>query len=159
MKTTHHIFLLALFAVWFGGFTFYTAIVVPIGTDVLGSSRTQGFVTQQVTNQLNFVGGFAIFFQLLDLVCFRRDRSRKLNIGLTVTIVGIASLWIVLLVVHPMLDAMLEPEHQHVADESNFYQMHRVYLWASTVQWLFCWAWLVLFLMGLNSNRPKQIAN
>ena len=34
---------------WQGGFTFYAGVVVPVGTDVLGSSLKQGFVTRRVT--------------------------------------------------------------------------------------------------------------
>ena len=36
-------------ALWLGGFTFYALVVVPTGTDVLGGSVEQGFVTQAVT--------------------------------------------------------------------------------------------------------------
>lgn len=41
---------------WQGGFFFYAAVVVPIGSDVLGSPITQGFVTQEVTRWLNILG-------------------------------------------------------------------------------------------------------
>jgi len=48
------VFVLLLFAVWWGGLTFYAAIVVPIGTELIGASE-QGFVTQQVTQWHNAV--------------------------------------------------------------------------------------------------------
>lgn len=156
MKTLHHLILLALFATWFGGFTFYTAIVVPIGTDVLGSSRTQGFVTQQVTDKLNLIGGPTILMMLIDLIYFRRTRSRKMNLWFTATLTGIAVLWFVLLIVHPMLDAMLQPEHEHVLDDAKFYSLHRVYLWTSTIQWLLCWVWLALYVSGNISESEPQ---
>lgn len=158
MKTIHHLILLVLFATWFGGFTFYTAIVVPIGTDVLGSSRTQGFVTQQVTNKLNLIGGPTILMMLIDLTYFRRTRARKVNLCFAATLTGIAVLWFVLLIVHPMLDAMLEPDHEHVLDDAKFYSLHRVYLWASTIQWLLCWVWLALYVSGnipLSHSRAR----
>ncbi len=158
MKSIHHIILLALFATWFGGFTFYTAIVVPIGTDVLGSSRTQGFVTQQVTNRLNFIGGMTILMMLIDLFYFRRTRSKALTIWFVVSTAGIAILWCVLLLVHPMLDALLQPEHDHVLDDERFYSLHRIYLWASTIQWLLCWVWLVLYVRSMSSESETQTA-
>src|SRR5438128_2634153 len=34
-------------AVWLGGFTFYGAVVIPMGEQVLGSHRPVGFITQQ----------------------------------------------------------------------------------------------------------------
>ena len=144
--------LIAAFAVWFGGFTFYTSVVVPIGTDVLGSSRTQGFVTQQVTDLLNWIGGFALALMVVDFFWnrLRRGKRRSLWFGITVGLLFL--FWILLLVVHPMLDAMLEPEHEHVNDSAKFYQMHRIYLWGSTIQWLVCWVWLVLF---VQDSPPK----
>src|SRR5262249_56597146 len=51
--------LIALFF-WQGGFTFYAAVVVPIGQQVLNSHLRQGFITQQVTNYLNLSGAIAL---------------------------------------------------------------------------------------------------
>ena len=51
--------LIALFF-WQGGFTFYAAVVVPVGQQVLHSHLRQGFVTQQVTNYLNLTGAIAL---------------------------------------------------------------------------------------------------
>ena len=47
---------LAAFAFWQGGFTFYAAVVVPVGTEVLGSSMEQGSITRRVTVYLNMAG-------------------------------------------------------------------------------------------------------
>lgn len=149
------ILLLAAFAVWFGGFTFYTAVVVPVGTDVLGSSRTQGFVTQQVTQILNFVGGVTLTLGVVDLFISRRLRTRKTNGTLAIVLTVLVLTWIALLVVHPLLDRMLEPEHDYVTDELRFYQWHRVYLWVSTVQWLVCWIWLAV--LARDWNRPGSL--
>lgn len=148
--------MIAAFAIWFGGFTFYTSVVVPIGTDVLGSSRTQGFVTQQVTNVLNMVGGVTLLLGFLDFFFEIKARTRKLNFVLITTLALLALLWIGLLVLHPKLDAMLEPEHEHVSDESHFYQLHRAYLWISTVQWLLCWVWLVLLAKCFSGQRVDK---
>src|SRR5947208_6620899 len=40
---------------WQGGFLFYAAVVVPTGTDVLGSFE-QGRVTRHVTDVMNLIG-------------------------------------------------------------------------------------------------------
>src|SRR5947207_1343890 len=42
-------------ASWWGALTFYGVVVVPAGTEQLGS-QTQGLVTQQVTRTLNLIG-------------------------------------------------------------------------------------------------------
>ncbi len=157
MKTTHRIILMALFAIWFGGFTFYTAIVVPIGTDVLGSSRTQGFVTQQVTNRLNVIGAIALLWMLLGLVLLVRQNGIKRLLKSLLVFAVIAVSWGVLLVLHPMLDQLVEPDNDYVADEERFYFLHRIYLWTSTIQWLFCWVWLSLTIRDW-TDTPKQTA-
>src|SRR5437899_2231150 len=44
---------------WQGGFTFYAAVVVPIGQEELGSHESQGFITRGVTNYQNRAGAIA----------------------------------------------------------------------------------------------------
>ncbi len=61
--------LLALFF-WQGGFTFYAAVVVPIGQHVFGHLR-QGFVTRQVTVYLNLAGAVALLILVWDLFAAR----------------------------------------------------------------------------------------
>src|SRR5215469_3439353 len=52
---------LLMFALWMGGFTFYTLIVIPTGGKVLdGGERDVGFITQQVTIWLNWIGVAAL---------------------------------------------------------------------------------------------------
>lgn len=46
-------------SVWAGGFTFYSAVVIPVLHESLGSLET-GYVTQRVTDYLNAVGGVAV---------------------------------------------------------------------------------------------------
>lgn len=50
---------LVALSVWVGGFTFYSAVVIPVLHESLGRLET-GFVTQRVTNHLNAAGGVAV---------------------------------------------------------------------------------------------------
>src|SRR5215468_6101686 len=59
---------------WQGGFTFYAAVVVPVGQNELGSHLQQGFITRQVTDYLNLSGAIALFLLGCD-VAASRDRS------------------------------------------------------------------------------------
>lgn len=156
MLLVHRIILMVAIAVWFGGFTFYTSVVVPIGTDVLGSSRTQGFVTQQVTGVLNWIGIATLAIGLLDLFVEAKSRSRKINGTFIAILIFLIATLIGLMVLHPIMDNMLEPEHEYVSDEGRFYQLHRIYLWVSTVQWAACWVWLVLIIRGWTVGRLKN---
>jgi magnesium-transporting ATPase (P-type) len=135
---------IATFALWFGGFTFYVAFVVPIGNDVLGSARTQGFITQQVTNWLNVVCGFAIGLMILETIRGRivlSIRGRWTEIAMLVLMIG--SL-IVLIWLHPIMDEMIDVADESITDETRFYGLHRIYLWVSTFQWIVAWVWLFL---------------
>src|SRR3954471_14459767 len=42
-------------AVWFGGFTFYSTVVIATSQEVLHSQLRAGLITQQVTNWLNLI--------------------------------------------------------------------------------------------------------
>jgi hypothetical protein len=136
--------LIATFALWFGGFTFYVTFVVPIGTEVLGSARNQGFITQQVTNWLNFVCGCALLLMLVETIggaMAASKRGRWIEIVMLLLIGGflIALIWL-----HPIMDEMIIVENEAITDEARFYGLHRIYLWLSTFQWVMAWIWLFL---------------
>jgi hypothetical protein len=52
---------------WQGGFVFYTAVVVPAGTAVLGSAAAQGAITARVTDTLNLIGLLSLFMLAAEL--------------------------------------------------------------------------------------------
>ena len=114
------------FAVWWGGLTFYALIVVPIGTEMLGSVE-QGFVTQQVTRALNVIGTV-----MLILLFINAARARQRAQWFT---------WIMLVVIqaalffdHAYLSAALDPATR-TTTVPNFYDRHRVYLFLTAAQW------------------------
>ena len=133
------IYVLAV-SLWFGGLTFYALVVVPAGTDVVGST-TQGFITQRVTLRLNVVGAVSLACMLLSTVPARR-KSLWIAWGL------MAGAQAALFVIHAQLAAMLESETRSVPDPANFYSLHRVYLLTSAVQWFAC-LWHVCGTIGL----------
>ncbi len=122
--------LLWLLMFWLGGFTFYAAVVVPIGTEVLGSSSEQGWITQRVTNWLNLAGALALAGWAWDIAAepaaTRLRQSLRWLLWLLLAI-GL----VVLVVLHPRMDALLDSRHNRAA----FRSLHRVYLWVSTAQW------------------------
>lgn len=139
---------LAAYAYWQGGFLFYTAEVVPIGTEVLGSPARQGFITRQVTLRMNKAGAVAMGIFALDLFV-SRGRSKRRHVGRIVAWTSMAVLLAVLFFLHGQLHALLDPEEQEILDYRAFYPLHRLYLWASAAQWflgliylgLGLWAW------------------
>src|SRR5262245_51117626 len=125
---------LAAYAFWQGGFLFYTAEVVPIGTEVLGSAKDQGFITRHVTVRMNQIGGVAVAIFGLDLL-FSRSRSKRSFWLRGVTWAGVAIPLVFLAFLHPRLDELLDPENGVVLYSRQFHALHRVYLWTSTAQW------------------------
>jgi hypothetical protein len=142
---------LVALTVWVGGFTFYSALVIPILHDQLGSLDA-GFVTQKVTDSLNAVGMATVAVWWAIVGWERRVGSgpaRRARIALLATT---TSLLLVLVLLHRVLDDRLEGSRMR-----GFYELHRLYLIASTVQWV-----ANLGLLGVSlilwRDRPRESA-
>jgi hypothetical protein len=125
---------LAVVAVWLGGFTFYAAFVIKIAQRVLGSHLRVGFITQEVTRVMNFWGIAALALLAIDsLIAWRRShRATRWLAALTWT--AMAGGLTALLALHPTLDRMMDPVAKQVTDD-GFYNLHRLYLIIATAVW------------------------
>jgi hypothetical protein len=132
MKVIGRVVSLFLIMLWWGGLTFYSAIVVPIGTNVLQSSEQQGLVTQQVTKYLNALGLVAAVVLAWNAWQYRAIAKTKLFRGLLVGSLILFSTQLLLYGLHARLSDLL----LHDADRAVFYSVHRVYLLAVGLQWL-----------------------
>src|SRR5437868_7896969 len=93
---------------WQGGFTFYSAVVVPVGQEVLGSHVAQGLVTRHVTNYLNLAGAFALLPLAWDTWASGiRGRWRRFRWSVWA---GMAVTLVVLIWLHLGLDALMDNE-------------------------------------------------
>lgn len=119
---------------WQGGFTFYAAVVVPVGQSVLGSHLEQGFITRQVTNYLNLSGAVALLILGWDIWVCRDARIGRRRCrwvcwwAMAALLVGLA--W-----QHGQLENLIDPDALRIAERRLFRSRHRVYLWLSTIQW------------------------
>ena len=146
LSTAFQILLLASFAMWFGGFGFYVSFVVPVGNEVLGSSFEQGLITRQVTVPLNWLGVLAATLMALNLLFNRKQFTRAVSTIQVIAIVVMLSMQVALFWLHPQIDTFVDLEtHEVVGDYDQFYWFHRLYLWASTIQWFAGWLWLACF--------------
>ncbi|MDQ6632213.1 MAG: hypothetical protein M3Y82_10740 [Verrucomicrobiota bacterium] len=140
-------FLVALFAVWWGGFTFYALIVIPTGHQVLRSKIRQGFITQQVTQKMNYLCAVLLALLALELYLASRQKKEeaKLRMGWTawgIMVVCLCALWLI----HGRMDALLDFQSRSVIDDNKFYAVHRIYLLVATTQWLaglFALSWIL----------------
>jgi hypothetical protein len=125
-----------MLAIWWGGFTFYALAVVPTGHKVLRSKVRQGFITQRVTEKLNYVGIATVVLLVWQLASTRSEFSRAARrIGWSSWAVLAATL-LTLFLMHPQLGALLDANARSVIDDTRFYEWHRWYLIVATVQWL-----------------------
>lgn len=139
---------------WQGGFLFYTAVVVPVGTRVLGSGAAQGGITARVTDALNVCGVVGLGLLAWD-VASTRDPVRRRTAARWWCWAAAAGCQFVLVVAHQLLDSFMDPGRTYVVIRPPFYPVHRVYLWASTVQWL---AGLVLAWLTLRAWAAESVA-
>ena len=124
---------LAALMFWQGGFVFYAGVVVPIGTEVLGSAREQGRITRLVAVWLNWSGAVALVPLAWDAWTTRGGRLTRR--GRLLAWVVMAGCQIVLFALYPRLDALFDPEAMRLTDRIAFRAGHRTYLWVSTAQW------------------------
>jgi hypothetical protein len=127
------IFLLLLMF-WQGGFTFYAAVVVPIGTDVLNSALHQGMITRQVTQYLNIAGAVALAAWAWDLAAQSAPTAVRQRLRWLLWLF-LATLLAALGWLHPRMDNLIDPINAGVLDHDAFNYMHRWYLWLGTAQW------------------------
>jgi hypothetical protein len=142
---------------WQGGFLFYAAVVVPVGQEELGNHIAQGFITRKVTNHLNLAGVAALVILGADIAFPDRVRWRRSSRALT---------WVVLALLlgclywlHGRMDAVLDPVERIVLDPIAFRPYHRVYLWLSTIQWVFGLVYLLLTLAAWRAADRHVLAS
>lgn len=122
-----------LLACWWGGFTFYALAVVPTGHAVLRSKVRQGFITEQVTTKLNWLGVAALAVAATELAV-RRGERRWFRLAVASWLAGALTLG-GLFLLHHVLSGQLDFANRTVTDEEHFYGWHRAYLSIATVQW------------------------
>lgn len=114
-----------LTAFYWGGFTFYAGLVVPVGMRVLGNHVRMGFITKEVTVYLNFLGVLWVFASNI----FFENKSRWV-------VVAVAFLIVSLFYLHPLQSDSMNCVNLELKPNSNFYTLHRIYLIISTFIWV-----------------------
>ena len=77
MTIFRRVLLVWLFMFWQGGFLFYGAVVVTIGSMVLEGDFNQGMIMRQVTNALNVSGLIVLLAWIWDLCAERTTRVKR----------------------------------------------------------------------------------
>ncbi len=147
---------LAALFFWQGGFTFYAAVVVPVGQDVLGTHFEQGLITRGVTVYLNLAGAVALLPLVWDAVGTRDSSAWRRRLRLLLWL-GMAAALVALYRLHPLVDQYLELDSHNLTDRRAFRHYHRLYLWVSTVQWGFALVYLLLTLLAWRAEDRRGL--
>src|SRR5262245_7632544 len=145
LRPVRRFLVIATLMLWQGGFTFYAAVVVPIGMDELGSHTAQGFITRRVAPFLNLAGVVALLPMIADVLWTRGDRPVRVRLRWAALIILSLTL-VTLLWLYPRMDGLLDPSSRTVLEPSTFGPLHQTYLIVSTVQWAVALAYLWLTL-------------
>jgi hypothetical protein len=136
---------------WQGGFLFYAAVVVPAGTQLLGTTG-QGAITARVTDVLNAIGFGALAVLALELG-FTRDPNRR-RVACRWWAWGVALACQGLLIYfHLLLDALMDDARRRILVRTAFHPLHGAYLCTCTVQWV---AGLFLAWWALSAWREED---
>lgn len=135
--------LLLTFALFWGGLTFYTGIVVRISHDVVSDFMEGGLITQRVTVWLQYLGGVCVLLMLANAaVVFRDRRGWGTVLSLCAVLTGVSVIG--LTIVHGHLDAVIDVAGQTVTDQDAFDIGHRRYNQLTTVEWLSSLSYLII---------------
>ena len=125
LKALWHAGLMILWGICWGGLSFYAIVVVPVGTEILGSVE-QGFVTQQVTWWHNWL--------LIALsVCLMVEALIQRNRFLGAAALGLGVIAGLLVFHHAYLSRIMDFENHLVPN--CFYSQHAIYLWITATEW------------------------
>ncbi len=145
------VFTVLAWALWMGGFTFYTAVTLRVAHKVLDDSRNFGFVTQMVTERLNLIGLVTVCLLALHLFCHGREFSRVKLMVMMTTLLTLAVTLGLQFNLHHQIDLLLDTQARVVRNDAAFRLLHNRYELVATIQWFVGIVHLILLLVG-----PRQ---
>jgi len=134
MVILRRVLLLWLFMFWQGGFLFYGAIVVTIGSEVLESDFKQGLITRRVAIAMNVTGAIVLFAWIWDLIAETKTRRKRRWAIWLLLVLSVA--WLAWL--HPQMNTLIDAENRVLLERDYFRHLHRWYLRIATAQWVAC---------------------
>jgi len=143
------------FLIWQGGFVFYAAVVVPIGTDQLGSALAQGRITQHVTHALNVFGLLWHLLYAWELLASSDPHRRRARLRFVLWCFSIVFLG-GLVLIHRELDSIIDDSPDKIVERVLFARWHIAYLWLTTMHWLMALAQSVLTIQAWHAERGSD---
>lgn len=131
-------FTLVAMALWFGGFTIYTGVVVRIAGPMVGHLQ-QGYVTQRVMLKLHLFAEIMLGLILIDIIVGWMAAGKWFRILQCLTfLVMLISLLTVVITYQQLslqLDAteLLQPVYREFKPLHQRYQLFSTFLWVATI--------------------------
>ncbi|MAI30487.1 MAG: hypothetical protein CMM07_02305 [Rhodopirellula sp.] len=135
MRMFARIAFILMFALYWGGLTFYTGFVVRIIHMVLNDPLDGGLITQKVTIVLQILGACTLPLMLVNDISIARQ-SRRLGLSLFGLTLILSLALVALFVVHSQLDGVIDAKEMIITDRDKFDAAHRRYNQSTTVQWI-----------------------
>ncbi|MGY8769614.1 MAG: hypothetical protein ACKVH8_14450 [Pirellulales bacterium] len=149
--TQQYVTLLSI-VLWLGGFTFYAACVVRVGSFVVGGTE-QGYVTQLVTNALQSIAVVMLCLVLVDICLYARTNLKAVTLLRIIGWLVMAVSTAILFVVHAQMDALLNVSTMESPEDSLFSPLHQRYQFVITFYWF-----ASMFELGLLLHTHKRFA-
>ncbi len=122
-----------ILSIWWGAFTFYAGIVVPVGMRVLGSHFEMGMITQQVTIYLNI---FSLIIFLIYAYCLKNEDVTMNSLLEEIIAISLISFQLLLFLLHYYKTDLIDFEQHKILNPDIFYLLHRIYLIVETLIWV-----------------------
>lgn len=156
LRQTLHVLAVLAWALWMGGFTFFTSVSLRVAHRVLHKAQEFGFVTQLVTDRLNAIGVIASLLLLAHLAAHWQILVRWRRLLLGVTWLLLAVTLVCLFNLHHAIVAVVDFEQRVVVDADTFERVHRRYKQVASVQWL---AAVLHLTVMLTAGRSESLAD
>lgn len=156
MQTFRRFLVLCLLLFWQGGFTFYTAVVIPVGAQVLESHRKQAVITRGVVTYLNLSGVAALPVMAWDLLAEKDLHLRRRRWRWGLWLAQLLTLGL-LFWLQTVLNAHFPAAGGELAEPGAFHLIHRIYVWINTVQWLGSLGFLLLSLRAWTEKEHTPL--
>ena len=155
-ETARRVLVVLALCLWFGGFTFYSLVVIHAGHKVFDSLVEVGFLTQAVTRWLNLIGVGALCLMLWNVFAGWSRQNRFVRGALLSTWLLAAGIEVALFVLHPRLDAHLDPETRSLISRPEFVSLHLLYVNLSTTQWVATIVYICASVWAWSSPGPSR---
>jgi len=126
---------LCALGLWLGGLTFYSLRVIRAAHQVVGSHLKVGFITRQVTTDLNLVGAGALALMLGNAALSWSRAGTRIRCALAATWTVAAAAHVGVFLLHTRLENLLDLQTRQVREGVSFHGPHESYLIATTIEW------------------------